>query len=503
MRTEIALRIRWELLHVCIATFEATWVYAWVEAFHAPEHAHIGFGALWFYALVLYTLSRFVVVQETWSDRRRWLVLGGTAIGLALLLIQVTIASSYGILGNGILGIRDMYSIFISPISLLLGVVNPLTTAGLAFWLIWFRLVHTTEFLATSYRFRLGVLFLFGALIVDTASPSVGMWVPVFYFFSGLLAIALARAEDVSSLTQGETLPFTRQWLLTLLVGVTGMFAGASLLMFFVSDEGIAWLYENFPQVAHATRWVLAQFVNLMYYLAAFVMWLVSPLIEWLRNMFQNMENPQFWQPQPPPTPVPDETQSIVLDNKWLRQLLALLDILKIVVPSMIMAFLFWLGFEMTQREESAEAAIQAQFSDAPTDEIGQDDRSWLGTWRDRVQRFLQRRTHSYGTDTVRDLYANLLILGEEMGYPRHPEQTPLEYWAQLRIIWPSLDKAIWNLTNTYIQTRYGHEPVDEETLDDLRNTWKTIRETALTIAHNSKNIKTFPPKAPMRQKNH
>lgn len=489
MRSALALRIRWELLHFCIASFEAAWVYAWVEALHAPDDVHISFGALWFYAIVLFTLSRFVVAQETWTDRQRWLVLSGTAVGLALVLIQLALAPSYGLLG-----LRDLYSIFTSPVYVFFGFVNPLTTAGLAFFLIWFRLVHTSEFLATSYRFRVGVLFLFAALIVDTASPSVGIWVPVFYFFAGLLAIALARAEDVSTITKGEALPFTRQWLMTLLAGVIVMFAVASLVAFLLSDRGMAWLAENFPIVVVAGRWLVHQLQTLLYYVAAFIMWLLSPIFIAFQKLVGT--STELSQLEIPPTPTVDETQaSSSFDIAWLR---LLLDMLKIVVPLIVTAFLFWLGFEMSQRDDQTDADIQAEFArTAATDT--ESDESWLDKLRARGRRFLQQRwQRPYRTDTVRDLYANLLILGEKMGHPRHPEQTPLEYWAQLRMIWPSLDHAIWKLTHTYVQTRYGHEPVDEETLNALRETWENIRQTAPLVKKASATTNARSEKSPI-----
>ncbi|RME13652.1 MAG: DUF4129 domain-containing protein [Ardenticatenia bacterium] len=490
MRSALALRIRWELLHLCIATFEATWVYAWVEAFHAPGDAHIGFGALWFYAVVLFTFSRFVIAQETWTNRRQWLVLGGTAVGLALLLLQLTLFPTYGWLG-----LHDMYELLASPVALFLGSVSPLTSGGIAFLLVWFRLIHNYEFQFTSYRFRLGVLFLFAALLVDTSSPSVGWWVPVMYFVSGLVAIALARAEDVSEMTKGEALPFTPQWFLTLFVGVIVMFIAASFIAWLFSDNGIAWLRENVPLLFVVGNKVVDLFLYLAYYIAAFIFWLLSPLLRIFQDALSGAR-PLTLQLPPTPTPMAEETQPVFSENwAWLK---TVWNILRIIAPMAITALLFWLGFEMTQREEQTGADVYADFTTVAQKE--QEEDSLLDKLMARGRRFFRwPRGAEYRIESIRDLYRNLLILGERVGHPRHPDQTPLEYWEQLRMIWPSLSEPILQLTQTYIETRYGHEPVDEDTLEELRRVWETIRTFVTTQkAHSDSKHKISSKTSPM-----
>ena len=296
------------------------------------------------------------------------------------------------------------------------------------------------------------------------------------YFVSGLVAIALARAEDVSAMTKGEALPFTPQWFLTLFVGVVVMFIAASFIAWVFSDNGIAWLRENVPLLFVVGNKVVDLFLYLVYYIAAFTLRLLSPLLRIFQEALSDAR--PLMQPLPlPPTPMAEEAQPVFGNWAWLR---TVWNVLRVVAPMAIMAFLFWLGFEMTQREEQTDADVYADFTTVVQEE--QEEDSLLDKLMARGRRFFRwPRRAEYRTESVRDLYRNLLILGERVGHPRHPDQTPLEYWEQLRMIWPSLSEPILKLTQIYIETRYGHEPVDDDTLEELRRVWETIRTFVTT----------------------
>jgi hypothetical protein len=75
----------------------------------------------------------------------------------------------------------------------------------------------------------------------------------------------------------------------------------------------------------------------------------------------------------------------------------------------------------------------------------------------------------------VRWIYARLMHLCSDLGQPRHPASTPLEFLPDLQQIFPELNLEVESITQAYIRVRYGQAIETGEELSSLNVAWKKI----------------------------
>jgi hypothetical protein len=72
--------------------------------------------------------------------------------------------------------------------------------------------------------------------------------------------------------------------------------------------------------------------------------------------------------------------------------------------------------------------------------------------------------------------YLSLVQLAGERGLNRQPSQTPYQYENQLTEAVPEIDQELHNLTDTFIEARYSHHPLDEPNAEQASSLWERIR---------------------------
>jgi Domain of unknown function (DUF4129) len=98
----------------------------------------------------------------------------------------------------------------------------------------------------------------------------------------------------------------------------------------------------------------------------------------------------------------------------------------------------------------------------------------------------LQGRPEWSGTLSVRQIYARLQRLAATIGYPRAPQQTPIEYLRVLSAAMPNLTNDFTDITAAYLQARYGAVPAPGPAVLAATNAWKRA-EPVLESAKNKK----------------
>ncbi len=101
---------------------------------------------------------------------------------------------------------------------------------------------------------------------------------------------------------------------------------------------------------------------------------------------------------------------------------------------------------------------------------------------------WLQRKTRSSSPEavSVRQIYHRLLQWGAARGYPRQLWQTPNEYLNKLAGLIPQLQGDLSFITQHYVITRYGNSIPTASELDQLKQSWKKVKESRLRISANS-----------------
>lgn len=77
------------------------------------------------------------------------------------------------------------------------------------------------------------------------------------------------------------------------------------------------------------------------------------------------------------------------------------------------------------------------------------------------------------GTLSIRQVYARMQSAAARIGYPRAPQQTPLEYLDVLSRAMPHLRPDFAAITSAYIEARYGPLPAASPAVTAANNAWR------------------------------
>lgn len=77
-------------------------------------------------------------------------------------------------------------------------------------------------------------------------------------------------------------------------------------------------------------------------------------------------------------------------------------------------------------------------------------------------------------TDIIEQAYDALCALAYDMGVPRQPGQTPFEFIEQFPKEMRGLKPEAYEITNMFVQAKYGNKQFDENSLDRVRKFWMT-----------------------------
>jgi hypothetical protein len=85
-------------------------------------------------------------------------------------------------------------------------------------------------------------------------------------------------------------------------------------------------------------------------------------------------------------------------------------------------------------------------------------------------------RRRQRAAERIRRIYADLMYLVEDMGRPRIPAQTPLEFLVTLDAIFPEMVTQTRVITNAYLRVRYGEIPETDEEIAEVERAWMDLQ---------------------------
>ena len=447
-------RMRRELLRLATAVFEATWYYiAWRLAFAAfaagqpaPSYALVlGLTVLAVYVARYFDLGRPGTQVQSW------------AVGLTAVATLFLAAATTGLGGPlaFLVGLRD----FRDPHLLL-------TVGHIVLW--WRAISVVSEGFGverTGFRFRIGIVAMFWCLI---GAAFVGLDVTTYifiYFPASLLAMSLARVEEVSRDAVGVATPFDRNWVTILLAAVLSVMLIGVLATSLLSVEAVRTIVGWFRPL-----WSLlaALLIGVVYVFALLLNPLMQALVNALRPALAQL--PQVVQGTP--TPTPEETaapppllpEAVLLGLRW-------------VVVVAALAGVFWLLAVWARRraDRLSEPVPELRESVWSADAFAQDARALL----DRALARLRGQRRSHAADTVRHIYASLQALAADLGLPRPPDDTPYEYLPALVEAFPAAAADLRFLTQAYVDAHYHELPTSAADLARARAAWEAVQRVA------------------------
>lgn len=468
-------QINWrrELILLSVVGMDLTWLAPWTAVLTGSlEEGDHSILLVWLLALLLGALAvaRFLAGSALTLDMQQALS-GLLAVGSGLLLIGVYLyPDRFAGLSWPLAWILDL--------AYLRGYGLPgLALMGVSLY-SWWRGIglaqHRLGADAVGLFLRAGVVAWF-CLYLVSASLGVGQpagWLFIF-FLLGLLAVGLARVEEVRQEPGAVRSPFTASWLL-IMVGsaltVVAVGLGAAAVLAIGVPAGLLLIWGPLQAV-------LRGLVNVLSFLAFLIL---EPLLRWLTAAMAPLAQHVPNVPTPAPTPPPLPQGAGVAAPPALRGLLwAAGGLVFIGIVTLIV-------LRLRQRQQGTDRQVQFAAEWARAEVAGGEG---LGTrlqhLRDRLAGALRAvRPTSYPLATVRDIYASLLRLAAQKGVGRDVAETPYEYEQRLEAAWPAAQSEVRTITEAYVHAHYGEREFSEADVDRLRADWQRIRDQTENTVH-------------------
>ena len=360
---------------------------------------------------------------------------------------------------------------------------------GAGFWAVmatvlflWWRGLSLSrrefEFKSVASSFRVGLLMLvIGTLLLSaTAEREVLAFIFPFFFFS-LIAVSLARLEEVGRIRGEVGRLFDLTWLGILLGTIVLVLAAGLLLVLAAQPESIDAMRALWTPIAN---WLLTVFA----YVVTIVLWPFEPLLRWLLALFAEgfrlMEESGALQTFLAAGLIEVEQDDPEALSRVLEVILAALRMLcgVAVLAALLGGGLWALRRERSRLREEAEdhEDLEAGLGDALAGLLrGMRDR--LRSATGLVGRF------GVGSDlltalSVRNVYANTVRLARKRGYPRHKARTAYEHLPDLQSAFPAASDEARLITDAYVGVAYGDLPTSKEELAALRAAYERLKDS-------------------------
>ena len=477
---------------LAVILMEVLWVYPWLAwtgelpAFDW-QRSPLSLASLIFLIGIPFSVTRFFPSQR---QALRWIRL---SIVLVTILIVVSVEYSAGFTPLSGQWFVHITQVFLDSFSHL----HPITFALItSVYLCWrgIRLGHSSLYFNDIYHsFLVGLAALVLLIVVWTASlgvgsleslaSTVGLHVAGFFFF-GLAALAMGNLEAIRRrMLREEMTPLSNRRWGAILFGVVGgiVLLGIGIASIF-SPGFLALLMRGLSLIFDLLRQAVHYLLIPLNYLAQGLAYVVYFIINLIRGgePLEPFETPAFLNPEELPESAAYQTVGVdvALILKWVFFALVVIAVV----------FLF-------ARTISRFRALRAE---AEVEEISESLWSWQGFKADLrlffsmlFRRWRRKRMKPVpvspvpswyvaedvqGTLDVREIYRHLLWDASTFGITHRRHETPYEYARRLGQAVPDSSEQLGELTNLYIDVRYGDLEVENEKVEHANSLWRVLR---------------------------
>jgi hypothetical protein len=312
-------------------------------------------------------------------------------------------------------------------------------------------------------------------------ATTVGLQVTGFFFF-GLTALALGNLKVVQRrLRREEMTPLSnRRWigiLLSVVVGIVLLSIGISSIfspgIVAVIMQVFDFVFNIFSHILYYIYIPISYLVEGIYYIIMFIINLIRG-----RNPLK-FEIPEFFEPEELPEALARQAGGIdiVLILKWLFLVIIIAAIIYLLARAIS-------RFRSFQEEGEVEEVSESLWS---WKGFRSDLRLFLSMlfnrWRlKRMQKTSDSLVPSWYLEDdaknildVREIYRRLLWSASHSGIKHRNHETPYEYSRRLSRTVPDSSEQLGELTNLYVNVRYGEIEVKNEKLEYANVLWRVL----------------------------
>lgn len=476
---------------------EVMWVYPWLVLVgrwpvFVQQRLPLSLVSVVFLLGGSFFVTRFFI-RRRWSFR--WTRLSIIACGLAAILIVLRIEYSAG------LGLLDGQW-FIDIARLLIGSYSHPNQAVVALVVgvyLWWRgigLGHSPLFFENIYRsFSIGLIAQVVLILAWGVDPqknssmsTIGLYVAGFFFF-GLSALALAKLKGTQEQEkeEGVSAVFNGRWLSIIVVVITGIvLVGIGIASIF-STQFLSVLGQLFNLISGLLFKVLYYLSLVAIAIVGFLLAVSFAIVQSIINMLQGK--------QPAETFSSANLTAIEGLKQGVSQATSpeTLLVLKWVLFALVTAAVVFLFARAILRYGSA-------WKKEDVEEIHESLWSWEGFLTDlRLffgllwQRFRgkikavvpiaatghsrHQRMDAGGKLSIREIYQHLLWQASQLGITRRYQETPYEYSKRLGQAVPEGSSPLSELTDMYVNVRYGDLAAEVKQVDYANRLWEAIQK--------------------------
>ncbi len=483
-----------------IIMMEVSVIYSWLVWFGEWPASGVQQPALSLASLIIlfcisYIVTRFLL-RSQWSIG--WIQLSIIGGGLLAIMIAVRIdyTSDYGLfdggwfvfIGNKILtGLPGMQSMLIAFL------------VGVFIWwrgIRWGRSRLQTEEVYRSFlvgTFALIFLIVIWGLTLGSDSlidftSTTGFYI-IGYFLFGLLALSLGNLRFIQGkivAKEGTGTFMSRRWVAIILgviaviicigIGLSAIFSRNIITVVGQGINNIAdWLYDviyyvllPFSYISHLIQWVMRWIIDLLMSGEP-----VEPMeFEWDQEL--------------------EETEEIIRRGLPPEAIMAI----KWIIFALIVGLVIFILARAVRRIMSS-----GEYKDI--EQVDESLFSWDGLKTDlkllfsqlgnRFRRGKRIPVGSMYDDTegglnIREIYQRLLWESSQLKIGRKDNETPYEYAVRFRRTIPESSEYLNELTNVYIDVRYGDIQVKENQIKSANNLWSKLKNLLRKLQHPNSN---------------
>lgn len=429
----------------------------------------------WVYALLRLTLgfarmpeapSPFVSLALAWAGlfvgrflpraRRAWWVLQAAALAAGiLLLLGLAGAELYARRGVPVWGWPFTFVLDLLQVSYRMPVEVPLTLAGLFLYARGLGLSQRpiTVWYA-GFMFRIGVVVLFLAALVNSVAPIPIRPILFAYFSLSLLSISLARIHE-----SGQERGLGLKWGLILLGG-TAIVIGLGFIVgaMFEAALGDVLLAILWPVGAVLTVLLTLLIVPLMYLGGLLAGW-IEP---WLQAISQGLSGFRLDVPQP----LYNLLQEL---GQFQAQMADLTPFLRVAALAVLLVLAgVWVARQLNRRlarYEHETFEVDSVDGNAPMSHPAR---------RPRVK--VAGREAEIHAENIRRVYAAFLQRAAARGLPRRAAETPYEFLPRAVQQWPPAGADLGAITAAYVAVHYGEAQATPAQVRAARQAWERAR---------------------------
>lgn len=318
----------------------------------------------------------------------------------------------------------------------------------------------------------------FAAASLDSPLPYVEVFI---LLFAALMAMGGARLSALSFMRGGRTIPFESGWFLAVAAGAGGLLAFTGV-MAAIGAEPLAQGAGRILSIMGSA-------------LGALLLFLLRPVIVLLTELFSDLIGSLVPRTSElPELPTGQEVSQIIeglseeiAPAPFAGGLLDTIQIILIAAAILIVVIVVYFSLRSTRAgkiwrnlEEGEREALLGSLPD------------YLRTLLRDIRRTpdildrLNPAAQVIAAARIRQIYRQLLRLSSRLGVEREQAETPLEFLADLPVVFPDSQRELERITHAYLRVRYGEYPESRQEVDQVEQAWRYVRKRGRPLPEES-----------------